>query len=837
MPKHMPKEGIAGDGSKTTGQSSAEETRAADALALRGRPGGELGASRSERDVGMSSTSFPLLTRTNYPSWSLLMKVIMEAQHMWKTVDTGDVEYEEDWLAMEAILRSVPSEMVLTLGAKKTTKEAWETIKTLRIGVERVRESKAQTLHLQYEEIRFKAGEQVDDFALRLQGLVNELAMLRDPIDNKMVILKFLRIVPRKYKQLAWSIESLVDISTITIEELVGRLKVAEERGEEADNRAGGELLLTREQWDAQLQQHGRDGSSGSGEGALTGSRSRDSGGGRAQSGGGNRGRKPSQAGRGAGNDGKCRYFNMSGHWIRDCHRRKADVVDAATANLVQADVDGGPAMMLARVKPVQESSASPATTALTTTHSVWGARSPSTGTFTPVTGHTSTTTFLGPVDWEAMKARVWGSHTPAMASWTTSGPDKIAQVGAATTHMADHAPTMMLVTIDSVQERTETQVIHTPTMKCSGSTVADGSPTTVCACDYIFLNEERAVTTPTLAGGKQSEGWFLDTGATNHMTDSVDAFAELDRSITRKVRFADGSMVDIHGRGTVIFADKGVDHRAFTDVYFIPTLKSNVMSVRQLDEGWLDIGIRARCSHRARPAEEAAHGGGRRYILLLVDDYSRFMWVLLLTSKDEAERAIVKQQAAAEVECGHKLRMLCMDHGDDFTSAMFFKHCKDKGVQRHLTATYSSQQNGVVERRNQTVLGMARYKLRAKQVPSTYWGEAVLTTVFILNRSFTRSVDGKTPYEASYGRKPVVRFLRTFGCVGHIKTTHPQLKKLDDRRTPMVFMGYETGSKAYKMYDPVSKCVHVSRDIVFDKDVDGLGRHRGNPRQATPSP
>ena len=94
----------------------------------------------------MSSTSFPLLTRTNYPSWSVMMKVIMEARHMWKAVETGDVEYEEDRLAMGAILHSVPEEMVLTLGAKETAKEAWDTIKTLCIGVERVQESKAQTL-------------------------------------------------------------------------------------------------------------------------------------------------------------------------------------------------------------------------------------------------------------------------------------------------------------------------------------------------------------------------------------------------------------------------------------------------------------------------------------------------------------------------------------------------------------------------------------------------------------------------------------------------------------------------------------------------------------------
>lgn len=68
--------------------------------------------------------------------------------------------------------------------------------------------------------------------------------------------------------------------------------------------------------------------------------------------------------------------------------------------------------------------------------------------------------------------------------------------------------------------------------------------------CGFVFLNKERAVTKPTLAGGKQDKGWFLDKGAMNHMIGYVDAFLELDRSITRKVRFADGSVVDIHVRG-----------------------------------------------------------------------------------------------------------------------------------------------------------------------------------------------------------------------------------------------------------------------------------------------
>lgn len=91
---------------------------------------------------------------------------------------------------------------------------------------------------------------------------------------------------------------------------------------------------------------------------------------------------------------------------------------------------------------------------------------------------------------------------------------------------------------------------------------------------------------------------------------------------------------------------------------------------------------------------------------------------------------------------------------------------------------------------------------------------------LFIINRSFMRSSNGKTPCEAWNRSKPDVRVLQTFGCVGNAKIAHPQLKKHDDRSTPMVFIGYKTGSKAYKMYGRVSKHVHVSRDVVINEDA-----------------
>jgi hypothetical protein len=193
-------------------------------------------------------------------------------------------------------------------------------------------------------------------------------------------------------------------------------------------------------------------------------------------------------------------------------------------------------------------------------------------------------------------------------------------------------------------------------------------------------------------------------------------------------------------------------------------------------------------------------------------------MWIVLLRTKDEAAASLRRFAATTELESGQKMRTLRTDRGGEFTSKEFMEFCADRGTTRHLTAPYSPRQNGVVERRNQTVVGMARSMLKGMGMPAAFWGEAVTTVVFVLNRSFTRSVEGRTPHEAWYGRKPDVQFLRVFGCRAHVKITRPNLTKLEDRSTPAVFLGYEPGSKAYRLYDPVSKRVLVSRDVVFEE-------------------
>jgi hypothetical protein len=184
---------------------------------------------------------------------------------------------------------------------------------------------------------------------------------------------------------------------------------------------------------------------------------------------------------------------------------------------------------------------------------------------------------------------------------------------------------------------------------------------------------------------------------------------------------------------------------------------------------------------YRAEEKLELVHGdlcgpvmpampGAKRYFFLFVDDVNCYMWLVLLATKDEALSAFTVFQAWAEADAERKIGTLRTDCGGEFTSCNFDEHCSKQGVQQHLTTPNTLEQNGVVERRNQTVLGMAHSMLKVMSMPSYFWEEAVIIVVFILSRSPTHSIEGKTPYEVWHGDKRSVHYLCTFGCVAHVK-------------------------------------------------------------------
>jgi hypothetical protein len=135
------------------------------------------------------------------------MRVRLLVRHMWEAVRYDDVDYYEDRRALDALIAAVQPEMQFSFSQKRTAKEAWDTIATTRIGSDHARKTTQQALRKEWENLAFKSGEDVDDFALRLNTLLQKMVQFSDDTyDEERAIEKLFRCNPEKYKQIARSI-------------------------------------------------------------------------------------------------------------------------------------------------------------------------------------------------------------------------------------------------------------------------------------------------------------------------------------------------------------------------------------------------------------------------------------------------------------------------------------------------------------------------------------------------------------------------------------------------------------------------------------------------------
>ena len=131
--------------------------------------------------------------------------------------------------ALDALCSAVPPEMWSVIADKETAKEAWEAIATMRIGDDRVKKTSAQNLRRQFDSATFKEEESIEDYALRLNNMASTLTTLGDKVGESQVVEKLIRSVPQHFRQIVVAITTLLDVSTLTVVELTGRLKASED--------------------------------------------------------------------------------------------------------------------------------------------------------------------------------------------------------------------------------------------------------------------------------------------------------------------------------------------------------------------------------------------------------------------------------------------------------------------------------------------------------------------------------------------------------------------------------------------------------------------------------
>lgn len=725
---------------------------------------------------------YPRLTKDNYDSWSIRVRAILGSQGVWEIVDGGfEVPGEDERLvlvqvyeknkkkdqhALSIIHQCLDDAMFEKVASASTSKEAWEILKNSHQGVDKVKKVRLQMLRGEFEAIHQKASESISDYFTRVLSVVNQMKRNGEGVEDVRVIEKILRSLDRRFDHVVVAIEETKNLEMMSVDELNGSLRVHEER-----------MNKYKEPIEQALQaKHmvGEKGSSfhrGRGRGRGRGySHGRGRGRGKNQEGeksneekpqenqrGHGRGREKGRGrGRGRGRDEYERGYDKSqiecynchkmGHYARDCwyvHDAKVE------ANLVEE-------------KEAEES-------------------------------------------------------------------------------------TLLLA-----------------------------------------LNQE--------ADGEGSQ-WYLDNGASNHMCGDKSKFVELEEKAAGSVTFGDASKIQIEGKGTILIRLKDGTHKLISDVYYVPKLKSNILSLGQLMEKgyeilmkdrslWLrdrsanliakvmmsknrmfslliqteeprclQIGVKdpAWCWHmrmghlnfrdlkmmsekkivngmplinhpdqlceacllgkharksfpkeatsRATEPLELIHAdvcgpikpssfGKSNYFLLFIDDFSRKTWVYFLKEKSECFDVFKNFKAMVEKESGYVIRSLRTDRGGEFISGDFNNFCEAQGIRRFLTVPRSPQQNGVAERKNRTVLNMARSILKNKKMPKEFWAEAVACAVYLINRCPTKGLKDRTPLEAWSGKKPDVSHLRIFGSIAYKHVPEQERSKLDDRSEKFVFIG-----------------------------------------------
>ncbi|MCH80759.1 copia-type polyprotein, partial [Trifolium medium] len=150
-------------------------------------------------------------------------------------------------------------------------------------------------------------------------------------------------------------------------------------------------------------------------------------------------------------------------------------------------------------------------------------------------------------------------------------------------------------------------------------------------------------------------------------------------------------------------------------------------------------------------------------------------------------------------------------------TAFLFESFYEENGIEHEVTAPYTPQHNGLAERRNIIILDMARCMVKHRNLPKSFWGEVVNTAVYVLNRCPTRKLKDKDPEEVWCGKKPNVSHFRVFGALCYKHVSEVKRKNLDDRSESMILVGYHA-TGAYKLYDPKSKKMIFSRDVIVDE-------------------
>ncbi|KAJ9541984.1 hypothetical protein OSB04_028490 [Centaurea solstitialis] len=207
----------------------------------------------------------------------------------------------------------------------------------------------------------------------------------------------------------------------------------------------------------------------------------------------------------------------------------------------------------------------------------------------------------------------------------------------------------------------------------------------------------------------------------------------------------------------------------------------------------------------------------GKKYILVLVDEFSRFTWVEFVRKKSHVPMLLINLLKRLQVFHGLQVKVIRSDNCTEFKNSTIEEYLNSVGITHNFSAPRTPQQNGVVERKNRTIVEAARTTLNASGLPLTFWAEAVSTACYTQNRSLVVKRFEKTPYHLLYNKRPNIKFFHVFGCKCFVLNDREPVGKFDPKGDSAIFIGYAWDTIAYRVYIPITKLAVVSTNVNFD--------------------
>nr|GEZ05972.1 hypothetical protein [Tanacetum cinerariifolium] len=182
-----------------------------------------------------------------------------------------------------------------------------------------------------------------------------------------------------------------------------------------------------------------------------------------------------------------------------------------------------------------------------------------------------------------------------------------------------------------------------------------------------------------------------------------------------------------------------------------------------------------------------------KRYVLVIVDDYSRYTWTYFLRSKDDTPKVLIDFLRLVQRGLQAQVRIVRTNKGTEFLNQTLHSYFAAEGILHQTSVARTPKQNGVVERRNRTLIEAARTMLSAAKNPLFFWAEAISITCFTQNHSLVIPRHEKTPYHIINDQKPSVKFFHIFGSLCYIVRDGENLDKMKEKCDACIFVGYST--------------------------------------------